>query len=401
MKILELEIEGFRSLKKAIWTPRDLNVVIGPNASGKSNLLQLLELIAVSARRGLGKYVQREGGMVSLAWDGTSQDIRIRIKTSPLDPDLSVERGALTYLLAMARLGGTSAYRIEHELLGNYRLVETGEEDEPFKLIERDPRHAVIFDEQQKSLTAPDESIDEEETLLSIAAGPFMANRWILRYQEQLSSWSVYQGLDTGPDSSIRQPAVTRRESVIAPDGENLISVLHTLYSGDMAFKHNIDDAMTAAFGEEYEGLYFPPAADQSSQMRIGWKGLEKGQPAPNLSDGTLWFLFLMAIMANPEAPSLIAIDEPETGLHPSMMSIIAEYAVEASGRTQVVLTTHSPDFLDAFRDVKPTTTVLQLVDGETDMRVLSGDGLKYWLDRYSLGEVYRTGELEAMEAMD
>jgi len=398
MKVLELEIEGFRSLKKAIWTPGDLNIVIGPNASGKSTLLQLLELIAVSASRGLGKHVQREGGMGSLAWDGTSQEIRIRIKTSPLNPDLPFERGSLTYLMAMARLGGTSAYRIEHELLGNYRLVETGEKDEPFKLLERDPQHAVIFDEQEKSLTAPEESIDDEETLLSIAAGPFTENRWILRYQERLSSWSVYHGLDTGPDSSIRQPTVTRRESVIAPDGENLISVLHTLYSGDMAFKRNIDDAMTAAFGEEYEGLYFPPAADQRIQMRIGWKGLEKGQPAANLSDGTLRFLFLMAILANPEAPSLIAIDEPETGLHPSMMSIIAEYAVEASDRTQVVLTTHSPDFLDAFRDVKPTTTVLQLEDGETDMRVLSGDDLKYWLDRYSLGEFYRTGELEAMD---
>jgi predicted ATPase len=95
--------------------------------------------------------------------------------------------------------------------------------------------------------------------------------------------------------------------------------------------------------------------------------------------------------------PSLIAIDEPETGLHPSMLPIVAEYARDASERTQVILTTHSPEFLDAFRDNPPTTTVVEWRDGETNLRLLAGDELDYWLKNYTLGELYRSRELEGM----
>ena len=110
-----------------------------------------------------------------------------------------------------------------------------------------------------------------------------------------------------------------------------------------------------------------------------------------------LCFLFLLAVLANPSPPSLIAIDEPETGLHPSMLPIVAEYARDAAERTQVILTTHSPEFLDAFGDDVPPTTVAECRDGETDLRVLSGGQLDYWLRQYTLGELYRYNELENM----
>ncbi len=93
----------------------------------------------------------------------------------------------------------------------------------------------------------------------------------------------------------------------------------------------------------------------------------------------------------------MIAIDEPETGLNPSIFPIIAEFAIEASNRTQLIFSTHSPEFLDAFRDTVPTTTVLEWHDGQTDLRVLSGETLAYWLKQYTLGELYRSRELEAM----
>ena len=69
-KLLQLDVKRFRSLYDITWTPGDINVIIGPNGSGKSNLLKVFELLAVSARGGLGKYVQREGGMEPLVWDG-------------------------------------------------------------------------------------------------------------------------------------------------------------------------------------------------------------------------------------------------------------------------------------------------------------------------------------------
>jgi predicted ATPase len=102
-----------------------------------------------------------------------------------------------------------------------------------------------------------------------------------------------------------------------------------------------------------------------------------------------------VTILANPEPGDLIAIDEPETGLHPSMFPILAELAAEAADRTQVIFTTHSPQFLDAFREEPPTTTVAEWVDGETRLYTIDGEKLRRWLESYSLGALYRSGELE------
>ena len=396
MKVKQLDIKGFRSLYDVSWKPGDLNVVIGPNGSGKSNLLRVLELLSVSARGGLGQQIQREGGMEPIVWDGSASQVSFRLET--LEPKRDVERESLTYCLDLVRLGMSSAYRIEHELLGNYYRVETGEMEQPFKFLERTPYNAVVYDEDERGLSAPDESVPEEETLLSLAAGPFTSNRRIAEYQKVLSGWRVYQDFQTHREAPVRQPALARSETFLAPDGHNLVSVLHTLYAGSREFKRNLNDAMSVAFGDDFEELIFPPAADQRIQLRVRWKSLQREQTTADLSDGTLRFLLLIAVLANPDPPALIAIDEPATGLHPSMLPIIAEYAADAALRSQVIMTTHSADFLDAFGDLPPTTTVTKWEDGKTRLQIASDETLRYWLKEYTLGKMYRSGELEQME---
>ena len=93
----------------------------------------------------------------------------------------------------------------------------------------------------------------------------------------------------------------------------------------------------------------------------------------------------------------MIAIDEPETGLHPSMLPIVAEYAVDAASRSQIILTTHSTQLLDAFTETRPVTTVSSWENGETVLRTLDGGELDYWLNEYSLGSLFKSGELEQM----
>jgi predicted ATPase len=86
MRIKQLKIEGFRSLKNVTWEPGDLNILIGPNGSGKSNLLRLLMMVAVAAEGGLADGIQRSGGMGALLWDGQSDAIRFELKTTAPDP---------------------------------------------------------------------------------------------------------------------------------------------------------------------------------------------------------------------------------------------------------------------------------------------------------------------------
>lgn len=398
MKILRLQIEGFRSLRQVCWEPGDLNVLIGPNGSGKSNLLHLLEILARSAAGQLGRYVQQEGGMEPLVWDGRADAIRIVLDASPLPPYEDAEKDTLTYELKMARLKKSSIYRIDAEALENRCQQKRRKGSDAFVLLKRDLHQAMIFDMNRQGIdAAKTASIPEQETLLSANQGPFSVNPFVSRFREQIAAWRIYQTFHTDRDAAVRSPVVARVENQVDEDGQNLIAVLHTLYTESRDFKRDVNTAMEAAFGEDFEKLEFPPAADQRIQLRVHWKSLRRGQSAADLSDGMLRFLYLMAILANPSPPPLIAIDEPEIGLNPSMFPIIAEHAVEAARKTQLIFSTHSPEFLDAFRDAVPTTTVLEWHDGQTDLKVLSGETLSYWLKQYTLGELYRSRELEAM----
>jgi predicted ATPase len=397
MKIKQLFIEGFRSLKNVVWEPGDLNVLIGPNGSGKSNLLRSLELVSISAQGGLGKHVQAAGGMQSLVWDGEAAEIAVKVKTTPPEPERKEETDSLTYDFHLTRIGQTSAYRIERELLGNFYRVEIKDKTEPFKFLERKGQKGVVFSETQRRLDAAPELMTEEETLLSMISGPFFENRVITLFQKELAGWSVYHDLRVDNRAPLRQPAITRPERRVSPDGQNLISVMHTLYTSDRKFKKDINAAMKAAFGNDFEELAFAPATDQKIQLQVRWKSLKREQSAADLSDGTLRFLFLLTVLASPTPAPVIGIDEPEVGLHPGMLPIVAEHAVDASLRSQVILTTHSPQFLDAFRDTVPTTTVTKWEDGQTELKTLEGKDLDYWLKEYTLGSLFKSGELEGM----
>lgn len=393
MKITKLHIEGFRSFRNVSWSPGDLNVIIGPNGTGKSNLLRFLELISASAQGKLGRYIQSLGGMDPIVWDGEATTIKFALETKPtneLDPE--------KYELELVRLGPGSSYKIESELLSNAHKQREGREKNAFKFLERRVKAAFIFDEKNNKFITPEEFVSDEETLLSLASGPFINNHFIPPFQRELASIAIYRDLNTNTDATVRQSAISRMEKRVEPDGQNLISVMHTLYTGDRDFKNDINSAMRAAFGDDFEELVFPPAADQRIQLRIRWKSLRREQSAAELSDGTLRFLFLLTVLASPSLAPIIAIDEPETGLHPSMLPLIAEYAIDASKRSQVILTTHSPQLLDAFGETRPTTTVAKWAKGETLLQTLEDEDLDYWLKEYSLGNLFKSGELEQME---
>jgi predicted ATPase len=187
MKITKLHIEGFRSLRKVSWVPGDLNVIIGPNGSGKSNLLRILELISVSAQGKLGRYVQSLGGMNPIVWDGEARSIKFALETKPAGSELDPE----LYELELLRLGAGSSYKVENERLINAHKQRKGTEKNPFKFLERRANSAVIFDENERTFVTPEEYVADEESLLSIAAGPFSINHFIPSFQRELASIKV------------------------------------------------------------------------------------------------------------------------------------------------------------------------------------------------------------------
>jgi predicted ATPase len=383
MSIESLRIQGFRSLRDVTWKPGKLNVLIGPNGSGKSNLLRAIELLHVAADGDLSEFIISQGGFGPFLWDGRANRISWNLKVNS-DP---AKREILDYGLEIQQAGGYNYFRIAEEFLkaNGKTLVESV----PGQLSVYNPDRDEMVIDTLKRLKDP-----EQTSLLQAGVWPIPEP---LVLAIILLSWSVYHDLRVDQSAPLRQAAVARFERSLALDGQNLIPVLHTLYTGDREFKKSVDSAMRAAFGDDFEELVFPPAADQRVQLRVRWRSLKTEQPAANLSDGTLRFLILLAILANPEPSSLIAIDEPETGLHPGMLPLIAEMAADAAERTQVVLSTHSPQLLDAFQGEAITTTVAQMVDGETRLTTLDGEELRRWLREYSLGSLFRSGELESL----
>ncbi len=396
MKLLELKIEGFRSLRNVVWKPGDLNVLIGPNAGGKSNLLKALHLLAVSAPGDLSRHlVRREGGIGSVVWDGRAESIKFSLLLS--DRVLSGDTGndRLSYGVWLDRSGKSASYSVHHEWLYSGTVDSPPSATTP--ILDRIGNRGTLYEPVGQPLHQFDVDTGQEETVLKSVSHPSLPHTRAGDVARDLSAWAVHYGFQTDSRAAIREPPIARTEFVLDSNGDNLTNVLHTLYTNSREFESELGDAMSAAFGEEFVKFIFSPdAGDQRVQLRVRWKHLERDCSQADLSDGTLRFLYLLAILANPNPPPLIAIDEPEAGLHPSMLRIVAEFAAEASRRSQVILATHSAELLDALSEFKPVSHVVESHNGETEIRTLAGEKLDYWLSKYSLGELYRTSGLEA-----
>jgi predicted ATPase len=124
-------------------------------------------------------------------------------------------------------------------------------------------------------------------------------------------------------------------------------------------------------------------------------EGIPEPVPSIRLSDGTLKFLCLLTILLNEKVPPLVCIDEPELGLHPDAVRLIARAIVEASRRTQLIITTHSETLVDELSDQPEAVVACEYDEGSgTRFERLSKERLEGWLDRYSLGEIWRKGEI-------
>ena len=119
--------------------------------------------------------------------------------------------------------------------------------------------------------------------------------------------------------------------------------------------------------------------------------------PASRLSDGTLRFLCLLAILCDSDPPPLICIEEPELGLHPDMLPRIADLLVAASERTQLVVTTHSDILVDAMTDHPECVVVFEKHESCTQATRLNGDELSEWLKEYRLGQLWTRGQIGGM----
>ena len=207
-----------------------------------------------------------------------------------------------------------------------------------------------------------------------------------------LGSASLYHVLDVGPRAPVKLPQQMKPATLPGADGSELVPYLYYLREGDPARFDAIVDSLKAAF-REFEALNFPPVA--AGMLAMTWK--EKGFPKPfymhELSEGTLRFLWLAALLQSPGLSTTTMIDEPEVSLHPELLSLLADLMREASQRTQIVVATHSDRLI---RFLRPEEVVVMDAgeDGFATATWADTMDLNAWLTDYGLDEVWRMGRM-------
>ena len=209
---------------------------------------------------------------------------------------------------------------------------------------------------------------------------------------DRYKQFKLYREWNVGRNTTPRNPQpVDMPSDFLAEDASNLGLVLNHLdLMGDI---RNLLFSQIEQFYEQFERyqVYFQGG---TVQVYFHEKELYRPVPATRLSDGTLRFLCLASILCHPSPPPLICIEEPEIGLHPDILPIVAELLIEASHRTQVIVTTHSDILVDALSHVPEAVLVCEKESNATSVCRLEREQLRIWLNDYSLGDLWRSGEL-------
>jgi predicted ATPase len=207
-----------------------------------------------------------------------------------------------------------------------------------------------------------------------------------------MQDWTLYRDINVGADAPIRQPSLLRPAVRLAPNGANLASVLYSIQQQHPAIWKEIEEMLETAY-PGFFSIRFPPEGGDGKVLLRWWERpyeRESGFSANFLSDGTLKLLCLIAILKSPEPPPLICIDEPELGLHPDWIKLVAELMQSAASRTQLVVTTHSPQLVARLSPEQ--VIVAEKQDGESQLRLLSEEKLEKWLKEFNLGELWLAG---------
>lgn len=222
------------------------------------------------------------------------------------------------------------------------------------------------------------------------------------RLRSELINIAVHRSFNTLPDAPIRNAQLLGMMDAeipptrLAPNGDNLTNVLYYIQNQPEYQDYYEEYSLTLqrAF-PSLVNLVFPADLGQGKTI-LAWRDREfpkRAITANLLSDGTLRFMCLLAALYDPNPPSLLCIDEPENGLHPQLLRLLAGVLQEASERMQIIVSTHSSDLI-SFLDNADDVVVVESEEGWSTLRRLSQQELQHWLEEYSLGELWKSGEI-------
>lgn len=404
--IERLKLENILSFRDADIKLEQLNIIIGGNGAGKSNLLRAIGLLqhlpnnlrdAGTAVGGFSEFFCKLEGAPETLSIHTDLAL-VSSESERLTHSLVLAKQQLSFAIVEERLIGQTADRLQppavhFEVKGGHASVRTGKRKPKLRLTPDDwnaPRPRPTF--ARESLAR--ERYDVQNSLLQQTKGPSVIQE-IISTQKQLSEIRIYGRWDTTPDGSIRRPKSANLEGgYLQADGGNLPLVFNMLEAGPAGdqiehwlrkFNPRIKRVRAVVFGGQVQ-LYFTEEHQKEAIAATG------------VSDGTLQFLLLLCVLLHPNPPPLICLEEPEIALHPDAIRMLAQLLREASERTQVIVTTHSDRLIDCFTETPEVVLVAERnpVTGETTLERKDQPALKAFMTQFKLGlgAVWRSGHI-------
>lgn len=386
-----LHLKGFLSFGPGSEPVRmiGLNVLIGPNGVGKSNFIEALELLRATPTD-FAEAIRLGGTPSHWIWQGEPKATSGRIEAILPENEYSELRYAIEFTDSAGRL------EITDELLEAVDKDREEDDDVPFYYRLRGDRPKIlasVTDEgarTRKIRRLKRENINLQQAIFSQRRDPDMYPE-VTTTGQRFKAIEVFREWSFGRSATLRapQPADLPTDTLL-PNLVNLGLVLNNIeHQGDW----DRFNALMRRFLPRYTRLG-TLVSSGSVQVYLREDSLSTPIPATRLSDGTLRFLALLAILLNPRPGPLICIEEPELGLHPDAMGLMAELLVETSRRTQLVITTHSDALVSALTEEADSVLVCDYLEHGTTLQRVDSDKLRFWLDKYRLGEIWRLGEL-------
>jgi predicted ATPase len=354
-----IRVIGWKSIKNQTFELTPLNVAIGANGAGKSNLLSLVKLLNAMFANvpNFRNYVAQSGYADSLLHYGSRQT-----PVAELELTFGTDTGETTYFARWAvAAGGTLIFteeRVTFHRTGSLQPV----------VVDLGAGHP-----ETNLVASADEGNQTSEVALRL-----------------LRSCRLFHFHDTSDSAASRQPCYVNANRFLYPDAGNLAAMLY-LFRQQHSTAYRRITATVRQMVPDFDDFVLEPSKLNDNQIFLNWT--HKGRPyefGPHqLSDGSLRFIALATLLLQPEdkLPLLIALDEPELGLHPSALEILAGMAIATSMHCQLLFATQSSVFLDGFQP--ENVIVVNTTAGTSEFQRLDAEKLKEWLTKYTLGEIW------------
>lgn len=381
-KLERLTIRGFKSIREQTLELDRLNVFIGGNGVGKSNLIGAFQFLHEVVHERLRKYAVTRGGADNILHFG-------RKMTSNIEFDLMFGDGSRT---------------------NSYRLEIVGTEDSSLVIVSESTWGTASEEDLKNgspnaSATKFLHDADSAGTLEFDGNFTYLAESKLLMLDDfsdsskqaasDLEGCRVYHFHDTGETAKMKGVSDIEDNRVLRPQAENLAAFLYYLQEKKPDYFSLIEDTVRqiAPFFGRFQ---LEPRRLNESTIRLEWQ--EKGHDgyfnASSFSDGTLRFICLATLLLQPELPTVLLLDEPELGLHPAAVALLADLLVAASEKTQVLVATQSVTLINHLTPDQVWTVNRE--ENQTVFNRLNQGDYSTWLDDYSLGELWEKNLIKA-----